>query len=129
MIGSKDNKKRAILLVEDEKDIRLLYAEILTDAGYIVIQAVNGNEGKEKIQNENWDVLLLDVILPEKDGMAILKDLRDSECLQKGPIILLTNLKSDHVPDEAYKLGATGYIVKSDITPDKILNEVKRVLK
>jgi DNA-binding response OmpR family regulator len=122
---------KTILLVEDEAEIRLIYAEILVDAGYKVIQAANGTIAKEKIQNEPWDALLLDVILPDMDGMEILRELSQENpaAIQKGPIIILTNLKSDNVTKDAYELGAAGFIVKSEVTPDQIIQEVARVLK
>ncbi|MBN1162688.1 response regulator [Patescibacteria group bacterium] len=117
--------KKTILIVEDEHDIRLLYAEILMDAGYEVLQASDGNIGLEMIQNEVWDLLLLDVILPVKDGIRILKEIKDTKDIKKGPVIVLTNLNSEHIIDEAFKLGASGYLIKSEITPDKILDEIK----
>jgi DNA-binding response OmpR family regulator len=117
--------KKTILIVEDEHDIRLLYAEILRDAGYDVLQASDGSIGLDMIRNEAWDLLLLDVILPIKDGIRILKDIKGTADIDKGPIIILTNLNSEHIIDEAFKLGAAGYFIKSEITPDKIINEVK----
>ena len=79
--------KKKILIVEDEHDIRLLYTEILVDAGYEVIQASDGSLGLDMIRNEAWDLLLLDVILPVKDGVRILKDIRGTPDMNKGPII------------------------------------------
>jgi DNA-binding response OmpR family regulator len=120
--------KKTVLIIEDEHDIRLLYSEILIDAGYEVLQASDGSLGLSMLQSEQWDLLLLDVILPVKDGIRILKDIQGTEDIKKGPIIMLTNLNSEHIIDEAFKLGAAGYLIKSEITPDKIINEVASFL-
>lgn len=117
--------KKVILIIEDEHDIRLLYSEILSDAGYEVLQASDGTLGLEMMKNEPWDLLLLDIILPVKDGIRILKELKVSPETKKGPIIMLTNLNSEHIIAEAFKLGAEGYLIKSEITPDKVVQEVE----
>jgi two-component system response regulator ResD len=120
--------KNKILIVEDEKDIRLLYAEVLTDAGYLVEQASDGEVGYDLIKSTEWDLLLLDVMLPGKDGMNILKDVKNELVHKKGPIILLTNLNSEEIIKDAFGLGADGYLIKSEITPDKIVAEVNHYL-
>lgn len=125
----KNISKKTVLLVEDEADIRLLYAEILMDAGYEVVQAKNGEEARDGVQNVDWDILLLDIILPQEDGLQLLRDFKDTSYTKKGPVIVLTNLKSNHVMNDADELGVYGYIVKSDITPDEILTQVSRALK
>jgi two-component system response regulator ResD len=120
--------KNKILLIEDEKDIRLLYAEVLTDAGYVVEQASDGEVGYDLIKSTEWDLLLLDVMLPGKDGMNILKDVKSELVQKKGPIILLTNLNSEEIIRDAFGMGADGYLIKSEITPDKIVSEVNHYL-
>ena len=121
-------RKKTVLIIEDEHDIRLLYAEILTDGGYNVLQASNGNLGLDMIKNEIWDLLLLDIILPSMDGIRILKEMRGKRELNKGPIVMLTNLNSEHIIEESFKLGAIGYLIKSEITPAKVLAEVESFL-
>lgn len=119
------NMPSPILIVEDEHDIRSLYAEILTTGGYTVDQAPDGEIGMEKIKNTNWGLLLLDIMLPGKDGLRMLKEMKDTPGLKKGPIVVITNLNSEHIIQEAFNLGADGYLIKSEITPDKVLDEVK----
>lgn len=118
--------KNKVLIIEDEQDIRTLYAEVLQAAGYVVDQAPNGEVGVEKIKNTDWQILLLDIMLPGKDGLKILTDLKDTSALKKGPVVVLTNLNSEHVIQEAFKLGADGYLIKSECTPDKVVEEVAR---
>jgi DNA-binding response OmpR family regulator len=120
--------KNNILIVEDEHDIREIYAEVLSSAGYKVEQAQDGDQGMQKIKDVHWDLLLLDIMLPGKDGLKILKEIRDNPELKKGPVISLTNLNSENIIQEAFGSGADGYLIKSEITPDKIVDEVSRIL-
>ena len=126
-MDEKKTLKNNILIVEDEHDIREIYAEVLASAGYKVSQAADGEEGIQKIRNEHWDILLLDIMLPGKDGLKILKEIRENTENKKGPIIALTNLNSENIIQEVFGSGADGYLIKSEITPDKIVDEISRV--
>jgi two-component system response regulator ResD len=118
-----------VLIVEDENDLRAIYAEVLTTAGYSVDQAPDGETGMKKIKDTAWDILLLDIMLPGKDGLKMLKEMKDNPGLKKGPIVVMTNLNSEHIIQESFNLGADGYLIKSEITPDKVIDEVKEFLK
>jgi DNA-binding response OmpR family regulator len=118
-----------ILLIEDEHAVRGLYAELLANAGYEVDQAPDGDVGFDKIKNTSWDLLLLDIMLPGTDGLKMLRDIQQDPTLKKGPIVVISNLNSEHIIREAISFGADTYLVKSDIDPDKIVSTVKEVLK
>jgi len=118
-----------ILIIEDEHDLRSVYAEILTGAGYTVDQAPDGEIGLDKVKNTDWNLLLLDIMLPGKDGLRVLKEIKEGVGLKKGPVIVLTNLNNDHIIQEAFSLGADSYLIKSEITPDKVIDEAKEFLK
>lgn len=120
--------KNNILIVEDEHDIREIYAEVLSMAGYVVNQVADGEKGMQKIRDDNWDILLLDIMLPGKDGIKILKEIKDHPELKKGTVIALTNLNSENIIQEVFGSGADGYLIKSEITPDKVVEEVARIL-
>ncbi|HLC93831.1 MAG TPA: response regulator [Patescibacteria group bacterium] len=115
---------KTILIVEDEADIRLLYAEVLRETGYNVHEAPDGTVGLDKALHEPWDLLLLDIVLPGSDGINILKKIKEDPNLKKKPVLLLTNLGVEHVINDCFELGANGYLIKSEITPDKIVDEV-----
>lgn len=125
---NEENKKK-ILLIEDEDDIRALYVEILNDAGYSVFEATDGNSGIDAAREQDWDLLLLDIMLPGQDGVQVLSQMKAESIGTGKPIILLTNLGSEHVINECFKLGADGYLIKSQITPDKIVDEVNVYFK
>ena len=120
-------QKKNILIVEDEHDIREIYVEVLTSAGYRVDQAADGEEGMKKIKEGNWDLLLLDIMLPGRDGLKILKEIKEMPGLKKGPVVALTNLNSENIIHEVFTSGADGYLIKSEITPDKIVEEIVKV--
>ncbi len=121
-------KKKTVLLVEDEVDLVDLYTEILNEAGYDVLPSYDGEDGIYKVKNEKWDLLLLDIMLPEKDGMAVLEEMQKTEASKKGPVVLLTNLNSEDLIERAYKLGADDYLIKSEISLDDIVKKVKQYL-
>ena len=120
--------KNNILIIEDEHDICEVYSEVLSMAGYKVQGAADGETGMQKIRDENWDVLLLDIMLPGKDGLKILKEIRANPELRKGLVVALTNLNSESIIKEAFDQGVDGYLIKSEITPDKVVEEVNKIL-
>ncbi len=72
-----------------------------------------------------WDLMLLDIILPGMDGLGILKRVKAIELNKAKPIVLLTNLGYEGTITQGFDLGASGYLIKSEITPDKIIQEVQ----
>lgn len=120
--------KKKVLLIEDEIDLVDLYTEILNEAGYDVTPSYDGEDGIYKAKNTQWDLMLLDIMLPEKDGMAVLEEMQKVEVGKKGPIVLLTNLNSEDLIERAYKLGADDYMIKSEISLDDIVKKVKQYL-
>ncbi|MBP7928254.1 response regulator [Patescibacteria group bacterium] len=118
-------KKKVILLVEDERDLVELYSELLKDSDYNVEVAYDGSTALQKVLSESWDLLLLDIMLPEKDGLTILEEIKKAANAKRGPIILLTNLNNEDLIKRAFSLGADGYLIKSEISLDDVVNEVK----
>lgn len=123
-----DETKR-VLLVEDEPDISMLYKEVLEDAGYTVVTALDGDTGLDLILEDSWDLLLLDIMLPGRDGVQILKKMQEEKVGEGKPVILLTNLGSENIINTCFSYGADGYLIKSEITSDKIVSEVQAFLE
>ena len=114
-----------ILIVEDEEYLRELYQEVLSDQGYFVDTAENGNEGLAKIQQGGWDLVMLDIILPGIDGISIMRQVKSSPAkLPNKKIIFLTNLDKDKEMQEGLSLG-DGYFIKSQITPGNLVDQIK----
>jgi DNA-binding response OmpR family regulator len=118
--------KKRILLVEDDESIQRLYAKLLTQAGYSVEVASTGNEGYAKMAEGGYDLVLLDVMLPDFDGIAVLAKLRDNG-MPKRPnrsVMLLTNLNKDNYIAKALEYNISGYMVKSDFDASAFLKEI-----
>lgn len=119
--------EKRILIVEDDAMLRELYEELLKSEGYEVDAAQDGEQGIIAIDKGGYDLIILDVILPGKDGLTILKEIKKHTPLEKnGPIIVLSNLGQDEIIKECFENGASGFLIKSALAPDQILQEVKR---
>lgn len=120
--------KKSILIVEDEQDILDLYKTFLTDSGFEVDTASDGEEGLKKILTGKAQIVLLDIMMPKIDGIGVLQTLKEQK--KKLPkIIMLTNLLHDKALDEAKSLGAKDCVIKSEVTPDQILQKINHLLE
>lgn len=125
-----DNYKGRILLIDDDMDIKDIYLEILTTAGYKVDIAVDGEEGLNKILQGSYDLVLLDIMMPKLDGLGILKILKEKYSnLTLPPIVMLSALNQDEIISEAISLGAKGFMKKSDMTPDDALRKIDEYIQ
>ena len=122
MAGSK-----RILFVEDDRFISDMYSRVLTKAGYQLDFAYTGTEGLSKAQSGSYDLILLDIMMPEMTGIEILKALRgeDGSGMPDSRIIILTNLAQDVASQDALKAKADGYLIKADIVPSKLLKVIE----
>ncbi len=120
-----------ILLVEDDAFLREIYIDSLTQAGFMVTFVAEGAEGLQKIKDGDWDLLLLDIILPNMDGIEIMRTLKADPSytpqLSK-PVIFLTNLDNDNEMKQALALGQ-GYIIKSQINPGELITRINEILQ
>lgn len=120
---------KKILIVEDDPMLSEIYQKKFSQDGYFeVLTAVSGNEAEEKTKKNKPDLVLLDLVLPEKDGFQILKDLREDASLNDVKIVIFSNLSQEEEQQKAKALGANGFIAKSDFTPQQIVVEVKKIL-
>jgi DNA-binding response OmpR family regulator len=120
---------KKILLVDDDQYLRELYEEVLQSEGYEVETASDGKVGLNKITTNKYDLILLDVMLPQLDGLGILTKLKESGSnVPMSSIILMTNLAHDPVVRKALDDGVKSCLIKSDLTPDKLVEEIKDCL-
>lgn len=117
-----------VLIVEDEDLIRDAYALRLAHEGYTVSQARNGREALARARQDLPHLILLDVILPDFSGFEVLKALRADRRFAAVPVVLFTNLGQHMDKHEAARMGATDYLVKSEVTPAEVVNRVKKLL-
>lgn len=118
-----------ILLVEDEKDIREVYFDILTSAGHNVQTAEDGNTALQKMQEGGWDIVLLDIMLPQMNGIDIMNALHEHPPVTPNKaVVFLTNIDQGDEIKKALSLGS-GYIMKSQISPGDLTELVNVYLK
>lgn len=122
------NSSKTILIVEDEEYLRDLYVQILKQEEYNVEAAVNGEEAYQKMSQTDYDLVILDVILPKMDGLQVVDKLKKEGHNVNKNVVLLSNLGQELVVAKAIDLGVRGYMVKSDYTPDELVLEVKGYL-
>ncbi|MCA1644428.1 MAG: response regulator [Chloroflexi bacterium] len=129
--ADKDNKdsRRLILIVDDEPSVRaVVHASIYVHrARYRVIEAGNAAEALALAASEQPRVILLDVLLPDRDGFSVCRSLKDAPSTAHIPIIMLTAMSLPAHREQAIKAGADGYIVKP-FSPRALLAELDRRL-
>jgi len=121
--------KKKILIVEDEATLQKALTEFLAEEGFEVFGALDGEKGIELAKKEKPDLVLLDIILPKKDGYEVLTDLKNNESTKNIPVILLTNLESAEDVDRAFEKGASTYLVKSNYKLEEVVKKIKETLK
>ncbi|HYD34899.1 MAG TPA: response regulator transcription factor [Vitreimonas sp.] len=117
-----------ILVAEDDKFLGNAYRVKLAKAGYEVVLAADGNEAIEALKVSQPDVILLDLMMPIKDGFSVLTDIGSNPTWKKIPVIIASNLGQREDIDKGLKLGAIDYIVKSDMSLEDILAKIKQHL-
>jgi CheY-like chemotaxis protein len=113
-----------ILLVEDDKFFREFYAQKLREKGVEVFQAGNGDEGLQNVAQNMPDIILLDLIMPVKDGFEVLTELAKGEATKKIPVLVFSTLGQDKDVQKAVSLGAKGYVNKSFFDFDTLYNKI-----
>lgn len=119
--------KKHILVVEDDPNLGKILNEFLSAKGYNITLAVDGEEGKLKFLNDdNWDIILLDVMMPKKDGFSLAKDIRKVD--KKIPIIFLTAKSQKENIIKAFKLGGDDYLTKP-FSIEELLVRMEAIMK
>lgn len=122
-----DEVKKKVLLVDDDPAIRQMYSAEL-EKDYLVIEAVDGEEGLTKAKGEKPNVILLDIMMPKFDGIAYLSKIKEDTELAAIPIIILTNFGQENLIQQAFNLGVTDYLLKYKVTPTEMKEKVNQVL-
>ncbi len=122
---------KKILLVEDDPFLVDIYTTKFKEAGFLIETAFDGEEGLRKLKEEKFEILLLDIVLPQIDGWEILKKIKNEKTKNKNlknfKIIILSNLGQKEEVEKGLKLGATKYLIKAHFTPSQIVEEIKNI--
>lgn len=113
------------MLVEDDTLIQELYQMQLQKEGFEVVVYGDGTQAVEGLRGNTFDIVLLDVMLPGKDGLQILDEMRTMPEHANTKVVMLTNLGNEHVIEKTKQLGALGYIIKADYDPFQVIEKVK----
>lgn len=120
---------KKILLVEDDDIIRDVYKHQLEKSGYWVYTVSNGPDAVAYTENQDFDVVLLDIIIPGFDGFTALRKIRENQKTSTLPVMILTNLDEDKYVTRALKLGANEYLVKANTTPQVVVDHIKTIFQ
>ena len=118
---------KKILIIEDEEIMLDLLRRKMTSEGYEVIVARDGEEGLRLIKEGQPDLILLDLIMPKKDGFSVMTEVQKDEALNKIPIIIVSNSGQPVELSRAKELGARDWLVKTEFDPRELVEKVKNV--
>lgn len=119
---------KTILCIEDDRFIGEMYVRSLKKAGYDVDWMVDGNDGLVAARNKQYDLILLDIMLPERRGSEILEALRGQEDLiPNTKIIVMTNFEQDDESRVAMEHNVDAYLIKAEITPKLLLQVIEKL--
>lgn len=123
-----EQNKKSILVVEDDIFVRELVSMKLREAKYSVTTSSDGQDGLYKLLSGQYDIALLDLMLPNKTGLEILAEFRANKAPNYNPkIIIMSNLSEQDKITECLKLGAIDYIVKSHYSPTEIVAKINQL--
>ena len=120
---------KTILCVEDDRFIGEMYVRSLQKAGYDVTWVVDGNDGLVAARNQHFDLIILDLMLPEQRGDQILDALRnnDVDLIPNSKVLIMTNFEQDEASRKSVMSRVDGYLIKADITPRNLIEVVKQM--
>lgn len=117
-----------ILIIEDDRFIGEMYARSLQMANYSVDWAIDGNDGLVMARNKAYDLILVDIMLPEKRGGEIIADLKKEDSPSKNSkVIFMTNFHHNSEEKEKFQNLGDGYIIKSEVLPRKLLDIIAKL--
>jgi CheY-like chemotaxis protein len=119
---------KTILVIDDESVLQKALGEFLSTQGYSALPALDGETGLALAKEKKPNLILLDLVMPKKNGFEVLQLLKRDPTTKDIPIIVLTNLAEMADIDKAIELGATTYLVKSDYAMSDILEKIKSTL-
>lgn len=120
--------KNTVLLIEDDLFIKQMYCNKIEELGIDVLSVSTNEEFRNILNNNSIDLILLDLVLPNISGFDILDWLKKDYKYKDIPVIIISNLSSQLDINQAFKLGAVDYIVKSNYTPNEVIRTIQKHL-
>ncbi len=118
---------KRVLYIEDERFIGELYKRALEKAGYLVDVVTDGEQGLQAILSDTYDIVLLDIMIPQILGIDILHTVRTQKPNLKAKIIIATNLEQNEKTRHAIEQEADGYLIKAEVTPRQLVEFLAQI--
>ncbi len=119
---------KTVLIVDDSASMRQLVSFALRDAGYNVVDAINGKDAMNKLNGTKIEMVITDLNMPEMDGIEFIKQVRNNPGYKFTPIVMLTTESQESKKQEGKQAGASGWIVKP-FTPEQLIDIVKKFVR
>lgn len=123
-----NNKLKRILVAEDDRFLASAYKAKLTRAGFEVTLAQDGDEAISFLSDKAFDLILLDLIMPKKDGFSVLEFIKTNPRASKVPVIIASNLGQEEDIKKGMSLGAKDFIIKSDMSLDDLIKKIDSLI-
>jgi len=117
-----------ILIIEDEAILAEMYKDKFSSANHKVILAYDAQEGFLMTKKHKPDLILLDILLPKEDGLSFLRKMRDDPEIKQIKVIAFSNYDVPETKTDAYKLGVEDYLIKTNYTPQEMIEKIERYL-
>lgn len=118
-----------VLIAEDDQFLLMAYSAKMKKAGFEAIIAADGDEAIAKAEESQPDIILLDLVMPKKDGFEVLEAIKNNPKIKDTPVVILSNLGQEDDIKRGKELGAADYLVKSDISIKAVVEKINEVLK
>ena len=118
---------KTILMIEDDRFIGEMYVRSLRQAGYDVEWAIDGRDGLVMATNKTYDLVLLDIMLPELRGQEILREIKKNPVARHSHVAVMTNFDQDEETRQEIERNVDAYFVKAEITPRRLLEIVQQI--
>lgn len=122
------DNKGTVLIIEDAAGFRSIYRTFIEADNYQVLEAADGREGLEVATQQKPDLILLDLLLPEVDGLQVLEELRANRKTKSIPVIVLSVLGERETMEKTLELGANDYTIKGEVSPREVLGKIRTLL-
>lgn len=119
---------KKILFIEDESALQRAATQVFTEEGYQVFSALDGEAAIQYAKREKPDIILLDLVIPKKDGFEVLEEIKRDPATSSIPVVILSNLEGSSDVGKALERGATTYLVKTSYKLDEVVAKIKQLL-
>lgn len=123
-----ENKKKRILLIEDDPFLSEIYVTKFEEGGFLVDVLENGILGIDVIKEKRPSIILLDIVMPKMDGFELLRMIKGDAESVRIPVVILSNLGEQENVERGLALGAVAYLVKAHYTPTEVVMKIKQIL-